>query len=253
MKRTAFVLLVSGLLFLTSCKKETTEISTKEQTKETSFSGMFSGTLPCADCMGISTSITFKPNGKLVKGTMYLDSDDTCVNENGTWSKNDSIVEVKVGKNPIEYYAIQSNTSIAKLDQNKKQITGALSKNYILNKTEIISSKAIKGEYVDDIKKIGYYQTLSIKAINDSIYDVNITFKGLTKKGCTFKGKGQLINNQIDIQLKNIFPELKGTMTIQFKDNNKIADVFTTKFEERFDLMYFCGGGGSLAGEYTKQ
>ncbi|MFH6965274.1 hypothetical protein ACHRVK_22090 [Flavobacterium plurextorum] len=40
-------------------------------------------------------------------------------------------------------------------------------------------------------------------------------------------------------------------MTILFKD--KVAEVFTSKFDDRFELMHFCGGGASLAGDYFKK
>ena len=40
-------------------------------------------------------------------------------------------------------------------------------------------------------------------------------------------------------------------MTILFKD--KTAEVFTSKFDDRFALNYFCGGGANLAGDYHKK
>lgn len=45
--------------------------------------------------------------------------------------------------------------------------------------------------------------------------------------------------------------EFKGVMTILFKD--KVAQVFASKFDDWFELMYFCGGGISLARDYFKK
>ena len=86
--------------------------------------------------------------------------------------------------------------------------------------------------------------------LNGSFLGIKILFTGAVK-GCTFEGKGKLVNNQIDVDLKTINKDLKGTMTILFKD--KTAEVFTSKFEDRLALNYFCGGGASLAGDYDKK
>ena len=42
-------------------------------------------------------------------------------------------------------------------------------------------------------------------------------------------------------------------MTIRPMNNGNEMNVFTSKFDDRYDLMFFCGGGGSLAGDYRRE
>jgi copper homeostasis protein (lipoprotein) len=250
--------LMITIVILMSCNNKSTNSSTQEeqsktQTKEQNnslLSGIFSATLPCADCMGIQTSITFKKDGKIAKSTEYLDSDGTSLNEYGTWSKKDSIICVVIPNNPKEYYLLKQNNILVMLNTDKKEITGSLSENYIFKKNKAYTPEKLNGIYHTDVTGNGYNQILQLSAENDSIYNVKISFTGASK-GCNFEGKGQLINNQIDIELNKINKELKGTMTILFKQ--EIAEIFTSKFEDRFSLNYFCGGGASLAGDYYKK
>ncbi|MCH4828763.1 copper resistance protein NlpE [Flavobacterium columnare] len=253
MKKITFILLASSVLLLTHCKKnETGVVNPTEATSENDFIGMYNGTIPCADCPGIYTNITFKKDGKVAKSTLYLDSDDTSLTEYGVWSKENNIIEVTIPNSPKEYYTIKPDHTLTLLNADKKEVSGELAKAYIFEKIENYTSKMLNGTYQTSIDGKGYNQILELKADNDSIYNVKITFTGATK-GCTFEGKGKLVNNQIDLDLNKIKNHLKATMTIQFKDGTKIAEVFSSKFDERFDLMYFCGGGASLAGDYTKK
>lgn len=254
MKKIAFIFLATGALFLTNCKRNEAGVSnpTVTTTTETDFTGMYSGTIPCADCMGIYTHITFKKDGKVAKSTMYLDSDGTSLNEYGTWTKNNDIIEVKIGNSSSEFYTVKPNKTLVMLNSDKKEITGDLSKNYIFEKTETHTTVQLNGTYHSEPSGKGYNQILELKADNDSIYNVKVSFTGATK-GCTFEGKGQLINNQIDLKLNKINKDLKGTMTILFKDKDKSAEIFTSKFDDRLALNFFCGGGSSLAGNYWKK
>lgn len=245
------------IIILMSCNKKSTNSSSQEkQTNNVEdqnnslLSGIFSATLPCEECMGIETYITFKKDGKVVKSTEYLDSDGTSLNEYGTWSKKDSLISVVIPNNPKEYYLLKQNRTLVLLNSDKKVVTGELSDKYVFTKEAIHTPKLLNGIYDTDITKERYNQILELKAENDSIYNVKITFTGASK-GCSFEGKGNLVNNQIDIELNKIDEKLKGTLTILFKQN--IAEVFTSKFEDRFSLMYFCGGGASLAGDYYKR
>lgn len=251
MKKLAISILTL-VLFTVSCKKqETTETPKQEQNSENVFNGMYSGEIS-NNFMDSFVTITFNKNGSVTKATYENDSDGTSNNETGTWIKTDTIIEVKIGKLPTEFYKIKTNNSIVLLDAKKKEFSEKPNKTYLLSKTEAYATNVINGTYQTQIDGKDYNQILNLEAINDSIYKVNISFTGATK-GCNFEGKGQLINNQIDVKLNQIDPKLKATMTIQFKDNNKIAEVFTSKFDQRFDLMSFCGGGASLAGDYTKK
>lgn len=95
--------------------------------------GTYEGTLPCADCPGIATSIVLKKDATFELTSTYLES-NLKVNDKGTfeWSKDGSSVrlkgketdiQLKVGENQLFY-----------LDQDGNQIDGPLKEHYILKK-----------------------------------------------------------------------------------------------------------------------
>jgi copper homeostasis protein (lipoprotein) len=50
------------------------------------FAGTFSGTLPCADCPGIDTTIHFTPDGAFTLQETYQDRQDGAGGFDGTWT-----------------------------------------------------------------------------------------------------------------------------------------------------------------------
>lgn len=110
--------------------KSTVDTANKEQTKTEAqqnndfTTGIYTATLPYADCMGIETYVTFKKDNKAVKSTSYLDSDGTSENEYGTWTKNDDIIEVSIPNSPKEYYLVKPNKTLVRLDADKKEVSG---------------------------------------------------------------------------------------------------------------------------------
>ncbi|MDM1074342.1 copper resistance protein NlpE N-terminal domain-containing protein [Empedobacter brevis] len=258
MNKFKFLTLAVIVAIFVSCGNgKSTDSSTKEEQTTTQTEqngdftlGIYSATLPCADCMGIYTHITFKKDQRAARSTIYLDSDGTSLNEYGTWTKNDSIIELTIPNTPKEYFLVKPNSTLVRLNTDKKEVSGELAKQYVFEKIEAYTSAQLNGTYQTNTIDKGYNQILELKADNDSIYTIKISFTGAAK-GCTFEGKGQLVNNQIDVELNTINKDLKGTMTILFKD--KTAEIFTSKFEDRLSLNFFCSGGTSLAGDYHKK
>ncbi|MFH6965273.1 copper resistance protein NlpE N-terminal domain-containing protein [Flavobacterium plurextorum] len=113
-----------------------------------SFSGMYIGTLPCADCGGILTYITFNTNGTISKTTSYQDNDGTSETEYGIFILKDKIVTVTIGKDQSEFYLIKSDSVIALVDEGKKEETSQLAANYRLTKRIPVKAKSLEGEYV---------------------------------------------------------------------------------------------------------
>lgn len=113
-----------------------------------------------------------------------------------------------------------------------------------------VDKNGFEGSYVDNYDKSGYWQRMVIGHLGDDTYKVEITYGG-SPKGCTFSGTGKLKKGRIEIDLSKINKELQGTMIIENKGD--IMDVSTTRFDQRFDLMYFCGGGASLGIEYYRE
>ena len=50
------------------------------------FAGTYGGTLPCADCPGIDTTIMFVPEGGYTLSEVYQDGDSSSFVTRGTWS-----------------------------------------------------------------------------------------------------------------------------------------------------------------------
>lgn len=106
----------------------------------------------------------------------------------------------------------------------------------------------IEGEYFMGEQGKGYYQKLEIAKNTGDSYRVAISYGGATK-GCSFDAMGQANNNKIEIVLKDVEQKLKQNLIITFSGNRAIIG---SSQEENSELMYFCGGGASLAGEYIK-
>ncbi|MEG1615488.1 MAG: hypothetical protein RR202_02420 [Bacteroidales bacterium] len=97
----------------------------------------------------------------------------------------------------------------------------------------------------------GFTQYVDIRSDNQE--RPNVWFASSDAKGETiFSARGHIINNQIEIALSEINKNMNSTMVIRFVGDN-LLEVSTADFDNRYDLNYFCRGGGSLAGEYIKQ
>lgn len=65
---------------------------------------------------------------------------------------------------------------------------------------------------------------------------------------CEFMGKGYWNEGKLIVPLGKI----DGEMFIQPLAKNAIR-ITASQFEQRFQLMWFCGGGATLAGDYVRQ
>lgn len=216
---------------------------------------LFQGTLPCGDCPGIETKVTFMPDSTAAITRLYLDSDGTSETEYGTWSYQDSTFTVETKSNdsiPVQEtvcFKILPDEQIAMIGED--QIVKA---EYVLLKKQPLTTKNFEGDYIQGGESKGAYsQTMKISATGNNTVQVTIAQSGGKGKGCDFSGKGHLVNNQIEINLKEVNPNLSATMVIRPNNEGNGMNVFTSKIDQLYDLMYFCGGGGSLAGDYTKK
>ncbi len=99
----------------------------------------------------------------------------------------------------------------------------------------------------------GYKQSLTIKKQENDKYEVKFLGSIVNGvRGCSFIGKGVIKNDTlwVDVSLED---EDKEILMIIIPTHDQLGvDVFTKNYDERFRLMLFCNGGGSLAGEYIK-
>lgn len=249
-KLATFAALTAGIA---SCgNKNNAEVSNEEILPD--YMCLFQGTLPCADCLGIETKVTFNPDSTVAITRMYLDSDGTSETEYGTWTYQDSLFTVETRSNDSVpttetiYFKILPESEIALVGEDK-----VVKSPYVLLKKQPMTAKSFEGTYtLGGEEKGSYQQTLTIKAAEKDLLDVTIAQTGGKGKGCEFSGKGQIVNNQIEIKLKTVNPEMNGTLVIRPLDDESGVNVFTSRFDDRYELMNFCGGGGSLAGDYVK-
>lgn len=69
-------------------------------------SGTYEGTLPCADCPGLHTLITFNSDGTFHMEETYLERSDKPTITNGKWVLNGDIITFTAGDYKFEYKLI---------------------------------------------------------------------------------------------------------------------------------------------------
>lgn len=109
-------------------------------TSETSldWNGQYKGTLPCADCEGIETTLTLKSDGTYIKSVVYLGKDDKPFIDRGNflWNDEGTAVILDLEDSGTQAYFVGENR-IWHLDADNNKITGDLADNYILEKNHM--------------------------------------------------------------------------------------------------------------------
>jgi copper homeostasis protein (lipoprotein) len=89
------------------------------------FAGTFSGTLPCADCPGIDTTISLKPDGTYTVHEAYQGKPDS-FDGDGTWTAEENGKRVRLDPNSKSeqdrLFAVKSSDEIESLDIEGKPI-----------------------------------------------------------------------------------------------------------------------------------
>lgn len=112
------------------------------------WAGTYLGTLPCADCPGIHTTMTLNADQTYVLETRYEDRKDLASEQKGefSWSPDGAMIILDDAKTTS--YKVGENT-LFHLDMNGRIIAGDLAENYVLRKqinmTEDLTGKCILG------------------------------------------------------------------------------------------------------------
>ena len=85
-------------------------------------SGTYEGTLPCADCPGLQTLITFNSDGTFHMEETYLESDVEPRVTDGTWILDKDIITFTAGDYKFEYKLISEKE--IRWAPDGKEITG---------------------------------------------------------------------------------------------------------------------------------
>ncbi|VTR42559.1 copper resistance protein NlpE [Sphingobacterium thalpophilum] len=92
--------------------------------------GEYRGVMPCADCDGIETLISLHPDNTYKYSSKYLNkSEDVFVRE-GKWKLDGNIITL----DGVDYKFKLGNHVLSQLDLSGNDITGDISKYYVLTK-----------------------------------------------------------------------------------------------------------------------
>ena len=97
--------------------------------------GTYVGTVPCADCEGIRTTVTLRADGSFERELVYLGKSASPMRESGQFSWNDagSVVTLDAGGGTAQRYQVGEN-QLFHLDQAGGRITGDLADRYVLRR-----------------------------------------------------------------------------------------------------------------------
>ena len=145
MKKT--LILVTAIFALVSCGGNTQKKKASADVQETSatvpdmhtaetsldYQGTYKGTLPAADCPGIQTTLTLKPDGTYSLHLKYIDRDSE-FDEQGTYTVKENLLTLTPSDNEdVQYYKVEENR-VRRLDAEKQPVTGVLAESFILQK-----------------------------------------------------------------------------------------------------------------------
>lgn len=100
------------------------------------FQGVYEGTIPCADCEGIKTTVTIGEDHTFTVVSEYLGKgDDHTFTDEGTWEIEESTITLKQEDESVQKYFVGEGF-IQFLDQDGNKITGDMADMYILEKTK---------------------------------------------------------------------------------------------------------------------
>ncbi|AIQ00062.1 copper resistance protein NlpE [Ornithobacterium rhinotracheale] len=137
-------LVAVAVLALSACnnksqKKQVTEKPTTTETQKeetaTNWKGVYTGTLPCADCEGIKTTLTLNNDNTFTLQSVYMGKNNQPFVENGKyiWDEANSEISINIeGEAPVKY-KLENNT-LTQLNADGQKNTEELASMYVLTK-----------------------------------------------------------------------------------------------------------------------
>lgn len=99
------------------------------------WAGVYTGTVPCADCAGIRTRIELRDDGSFSRSLVYLGEDEQPFTDTGRfeWDDTGSRITLPAGGRDTQQYLVGEN-ALFHLDSDGQRITGDLAAAYRLEK-----------------------------------------------------------------------------------------------------------------------
>ncbi len=209
--------------------------------------GVYKTTYPCADCSGIEATLIIHKNKTYRYNRLYKDKKGKRYTDKGKYTIKNDILTIKADNQPV-HFLIDDNI-LTLLDKDLKANTGTFAQYYQLKKQQKFNYAGSYGTYYESDG--AYKQTLSILP-KETDYEVHFSAsKVKNRENCRFSGIGKIKRDTLWVDISNE-KDKKIWMYIAPSHDNLGVEVFTAKFEERFQMMLYCGGGSSLAGKYIK-
>jgi copper homeostasis protein (lipoprotein) len=139
------------LLLTAACQKNTITTPTVPTGDNSEVSldwaGTYSGVVPCADCEGITTTLSLHDDKTYRLSTRYLGKSTEPFEREGTftWYDNGSKVKLEGIRDGADRYLVGENI-LFQLDMEGNRITGNLAENYQLRKIEQVSENPLAGK-----------------------------------------------------------------------------------------------------------
>ncbi|MCX7548506.1 copper resistance protein NlpE N-terminal domain-containing protein [Xanthomarina sp. F1114] len=201
--------------------KEVVDMHTSENALD--WNGIYTGTLPCADCEGIEVTITLNKDQTFKLKDIYLGKEEKNIISRGYFKWLEDGQTILLSDENKTSFAVGENT-LTLLDKSGKKVTGELADLYILKKQQSASTNS--NEFTDTkwklVKLMGKDITASEAFISFST-DENRVFGDA---GCnTFTGSFK-IENGSQLELSNVATTMKACpdMTIE----NQFMEVLNT-------------------------
>lgn len=141
------ILAILWLSVVVSCTTSSTrQSSSHTSSNSVDWQGTYEGTLPCADCEGIKTSLRLSGDKTFIRTQTYLkDGKGTPFTDRGTFEFSDdgSTIVLKASEDGPTRYRVGEN-SVTQLDRSGKPITSELAVLYMLRKqAEAVTENAL--------------------------------------------------------------------------------------------------------------
>ncbi len=209
--------------------------------------GIYKGTLPCADCAGIESRLILNRDKTFIYENTYIDRVDGRFTDRGSYTVKENIVTIERNNTPV-YFLIEKNSLIL-LGSDLQPAKGKLAPYYILKKQGEFS---YSGRYETFSAEEGEYRQVLTIAPQGKDYQINFSASKVGgRENCYFSGIARLRDGKLWANISTD-KDREILMSIAPTHDNLGVDVFTPDFAQRFQLMLYCRGGASLAGEYIK-
>lgn len=251
--RYLFIVPLIAVLGLTACKRKDENkipIEIQAEVLESLFNNKYYGVLPCGDCPGIETTLALRADSTLSKLVFFKNKNAYPKQFEGSWKLRDSVFEVNFDGDK-EFYKIKSDSLIARVGSDLKEVKGKLANDYLLALKQPMDWSDVSGFYISGDTSSSSYKTFNLEEVKKNDYRLTYTSVSPTDS-CTFRARGVLdrLSDELLFPLKTIQKELEGDLKIYFTE-----DFAHFKLEDNIDVpvQQFCDSISlNLNGNYLK-